>query len=585
MEEQEVTIQDYLAILSRRKISMLIVIMLVFIIGLVVAMAWPPTYRSAATILIKEQEIPPELVRSTVTSYAAQRIETIKQRVLTRGNLMQIIDKYELYVKDRKRFTNEEVLETMREDISIRMISAEVMDPRTGRPGVATIAFKLSYDGQHPSSTQKVAGELTSLFLAENLKTRKEKASETYLFLTDETEKLSNTVTELEKKLAEFKDEHADSLPEVATINLNMLDRVERELYQVEMDIQSREERKFYLESQLAQINPLTNMRSATGQIILDPVSRLKSLESEYASISATYSDDHPDVIKIKREIEGLRKQTGQVDVVVEKAKQLSMLRTQLSEISSDYAPDHPDVVSLNKKIQALEEQVDKSEKTPEQKIMQLQPDNPAYISVKAQLNTVLSDIKSLSKRKSKLNEKLQDYEARISRSPQVEREYLILKREHANVLQRFQDLRSRQMQAEIGQELEKDSKGESFILIDPAQLPEEPIKPNRKVIVFLAFVIAIISGLVVVIIQEGLDASVRGVKGVSRMLSAAPLAVIPMIYNSHDYLIKRRMNRLIAVSIIGGAVFIVLLVHFMYKPLDVIWFMSIRKAENILGI
>ncbi|MDH5765183.1 MAG: Wzz/FepE/Etk N-terminal domain-containing protein [Gammaproteobacteria bacterium] len=577
MEEQEVTIQDYLAILSRRKISMLIVIMLVFIIGLVVAMAWPPTYRSAATILIKEQEIPPELVRSTVTSYAAQRIETIKQRVLTRGNLMQIIDKYELYVKDRKRFTNEEVLETMREDISIRMISAEVMDPRTGRPGVATIAFKLSYDGQHPSSTQKVAGELTSLFLAENLKTRKEKASETYLFLTDETEKLSNTVTELEKKLAEFKDEHADSLPEVATINLNMLDRVERELYQVEMDIQSREERKFYLESQLAQINPLTNMRSATGQIILDPVSRLKSLESEYASISATYSDDHPDVIKIKREIEGLRKQTGQVDVVVEKAKQLSMLRTQLSEISSDYAPDHPDVVSLNKKIQALEEQVDKSEKTPEQKIMQLQPDNPAYISVKAQLNTVLSDIKSLSKRKSKLNEKLQDYEARISRSPQVEREYLILKREHANVLQRFQDLRSRQMQAEIGQELEKDSKGESFILIDPAQLPEEPIKPNRKVIVFLAFVIAII--------QEGLDASVRGVKGVSRMLSAAPLAVIPMIYNSHDYLIKRRMNRLIAVSIIGGAVFIVLLVHFMYKPLDVIWFMSIRKAENILGI
>ena len=184
-------------------------------------MVWPATFKSTATILIKEQEIPSELVRSTVTSFAAQRIETIKQRVMTRPNLMEIIEKYNLYVKEKKRKTTEEVLNVMREDISLKMISADVMDPRTGRPGVATIAFTLSYQGKNPGSTQKVAGELTSLFLAENLKTRKEKAAETYTFLTDETVKLEEKIAESGKKLAEFKEENANSLPEMSVMNVS----------------------------------------------------------------------------------------------------------------------------------------------------------------------------------------------------------------------------------------------------------------------------------------------------------------------------------------------------------------------------
>ena len=187
MEQQAKTLQDYLAILSRRKVPMLITMLIVFLLGIIIAMVWPPTYRSSATILIKEQEIPSELVMSTVTSFAAQRIQTISQRVMTRDNLMRIIDKYDLYVKDRKRYTTEEVLADMRKDIGLNMISADVVDPRSGRPSSATIAFTLSFAGDNPGSVQKVAGELTSLFLAENLKTRKEKASETYLFLKPDT--------------------------------------------------------------------------------------------------------------------------------------------------------------------------------------------------------------------------------------------------------------------------------------------------------------------------------------------------------------------------------------------------------------
>lgn len=585
MEEQDKNLQDYLAMVSRRKIPMLITMVIVFLLGFAIALIWPPTYRSAATILIKEQEVPVELVRSTVTSYAAQRIQIISQRVMTRGNLMQIIEKYNLYEKDLKRKTIEEVLDNMRKDIGLKMIDADVVDPRSGRPTSATIAFTLSFEGENPSSTQKVAGELTSLFLAENLKTRKEKASETYIFLTEEANKLAANISELEARLAQFKEEHATSLPEMNNLNMSMLDRVERELDQADADLRALNERKFYIESQLAQTNPLTMMRSATGQSILDPVSRLKALESEYAGLTAKYSEEHPDVIKIKREIEGLKQQTGGITDSVEKAKQLSKARSELKSLQKKYSPDHPDVVSLQKVVTQLEKELATAEQLPEKRFVEQEPDNPTYISFKTQIKTIDTEIGTVLSRQKRLKEKLAEYEERISRSPQVEREYQVLLRDHNNATLRYQDIRARQMEAEIGQELEKDSKGESFQLIDPAQFPEEPVKPNRLAIIFMALVFSVACGLGYAFLAEAVDTTVRGVNGVTSMLTAAPLAIIPAVFTPGDYFKRKKINRILIGSTLAGFVLVLLAIHFFFSPLDVLWFRSVRKAENIIGI
>jgi len=584
MEEQEKSIQDYLAIVSRRKAAIVSTALLVFLLGLITAFVWPPTYKSSATILIKEQEIPTELVRSTVTSFASQRIQTISQSVMTRPNLMDIIEKYNLYVKDRKRKTSEEVLEKMREDIGLNMISADVVDPRTGRPGVATIAFTLSFEGSVPGPTQKVANELTSLFLAENLKTRNDKAAETYNFLTDETRKLEEKIAVSGKKLAEFKEKHADSLPEMAALNQSMLNRTESELDSVEANVRALKERKFFMQSQLDQINPLTNMTSATGVSILDPASRLKALESEYASLSARYSDEHPDIVKVKREIKGLREQTGQGVDTQQQAKALAAKRSEYGALNKKYSIDHPDVIKLKAEIAALEKSIAENPVRVEKQVMKLQPDNPAYISVQTQLKTVETEIKSSESRKKRLDKKLLDLEERISRSPKVEKEFLVLARGQENDLLRFRDIKARQMEAEIGQQLEKESKGESFILIDPAQFPEQPIKPNRIAIIFLSFILAVAAGLGVAILKEAMDGSIRGVAAVNKILTAAPLAVIPFIYNSYDLRRKQKINRVIAGSVIGSIVMVVIFIHFFLTPLDVLWFRGLRKAENVIG-
>jgi len=585
MEDQEKSIQDYLAIASRRKVAIISTGIVVFLLGLITALVWPPTYKSSATILIKEQEIPNELVRSTVTSFAAQRIQTISQRVMTRPNLMEIIEKYNLYVDERKRYTTEEVLNEMRSDIGVDMISANVIDPRTGRPGAATIAFTLSFLNSSPAAAQKVAGELTSLFLAENLKNRKDKAEETYTFLTDETDKLEQRIAESGKQLAEFKEKHANSLPEMTTMNLSMLNRAESELDSVEAELRALKERKFYLESQLSQINPLTNMRSATGQSILDPSSRLKALESEYASLSAKYSNQHPDIVKIKREIDGLRVQTGQSASTQEQAINLTKKRSEYAALEKKYSENHPDVIKLKAEIAVIEKSIAAQPMQPEAQVMALNPDNPAYISVQTQLKTIETEIQSNTSRKERLDKKVYELEEDIAKSPQIEKEYSVLAREQQSALARFKDIKARQMEAEIGQELEKESKGESFVLIDPAQYPEKPVKPNRIAIVFLSLIFSIAAGLGVAIVKEAMDGSVRGVSGVSKMLTAAPLAVIPIIYNTYDLKRKQRISRIVLGSVIGSIVAVLLLIHFFWTPLDVLWFRGIRKAENVMGV
>jgi len=476
-------------------------------------------------------------------------------------------------------------LEEMRNDIGLNMISADVVDPRTGRPGVATIAFTLSYEGGNPASTQKVTGELSSLFLAENLKNRKDKAAETYSFLTDETIKLEKRITESGKKLAEFKEKNANSLPEISAMNLSMLNRTESEVDLVASELRGLKERQLFLQSQLDQINPLTNMRSATGESILDPASRLKALESEYASLSGRYSDKHPDIVKIKREIEGLRQQTGQGISTQEQAIALTKKRSEFASTRKKYSENHPDVVRLKAEIAALEKTIVDNPVSSEKQVMKLQPENPAYISVQSQLKTVETEIKSNLLRKRRLDKKLLDFEERISRSPQVEKEYMVLSREQENALARFQDIKARQMEAEIGQELEKESKGESFVLIDPAQFPEKPVKPNRIAIVFLSLVFSFAAGLGVAILKEAMDGSVRGGNSINRLLMAPPLAAIPIIYNTYDLRRNQKVYRVVLSSVVASIIIVMLLIHFFWTPLDVLWFRGLRKAENVMDL
>lgn len=575
--------KDYVDALRRRRGSILITAALLMLVSVLVALLLPSVYRSTSMILIEEQEIPSDLVRSTITTYAWQRIQTISQRVMTRNNLMEIVNKYDLYASKRRSETSEEIIERMRKAIKLDAISADVIDPRTGRPMPATIAFSLSYDGEGAVVTQKVANELTTLYLNENLKSRTEKTAETYDFLTDETTKLSEHIAELESRLAEFKEKNVNTLPELAQLNYQMLDRTEIELRDTKNQLRSLDERKFYLEGQLAQMNPNSPMFSASGERILDPVSRLKLLKTELAAASAQYSPEHPDVLRLHREISGLEQQTGVISPSDEQAKEMTRLRAELASAREKYSADHPDVVRLGNALASLEASL-KARPAPETIVAAEKPENPAYINLQAQLQAVNSDIRAMTTKRKELQAKLNEHEKRLVRMPQVEREYVNLKRDYENSQLRYRELKGKQMEAEVGQELEKDRKGERFTLIDPPQLPEKPIKPNRIAILLLGFILSIGGGLGYALVAESVDPSVRSPHGVAAIIGAAPLAVIPYMQNNEDRLREEKSRKLAIRSAAAAAIAIVILVPVFWIPWDVLWFKGLRILSAMTG-
>ncbi len=582
---EEKGLHDYMAGFKRSKSQFAAILTGILFLTLLLAVLLPPTYRSTATILIEEQEIPPELVRSTITTYATQRLQMISQRVMTRSNLNKIIEKFDLYADARQRLTEEEIIKRMRDDIALDTISADIIDPRTGRPSTATIAFTLAYDSRNPDLAQRVANEITSLYLEENLKTRTQRTAETSDFLKEETRQMGDYVSVLEKKLADFKEQNLNSLPEQKQINIELMDRTERELMQIDNEILSLEDRKFYLDGQLAQIKPDVPVISSTGERILSPQDRLKSLKTEYLAMVSRYSDKHPDVVKARLEIASLKMDAGDSDSGLEMAKHLAQLDGQLASLREKYSENHPDIVNLRKQISALEAELRKAQTTRAVRdIAASQPENPAYITLQAQRDGALQDLRVLRQRREEVKAKLGAYESRLLQSPKVERQYLELVRDYENATARYRELRAKAMEAEVAEQLEKKSKGERFSIIEPPLLPEKPIKPNRPAIAFLGVMLAIAGGFGYVLLIENMDKSIRGAKLITGLAGGPPLAVIPYFETDEDISQQQKMRSVGMLAGLGFILLILALVHWLWIPLDVLWFRGLRKMDSLLS-
>ena len=576
MEEyEEKGIQDYIGILKRNKNKMLLIALVAFILTIIVALKWPATYKSTATILIEQQEIPQDLVRSTVTSYADQRIQVISQRVMSSGNLKKIIEKYQLYQKEQKTDLISVILDDMRDDIHLEMVSADVMDPVSGRPTQATIAFTLSFEHKNPKQAQQVTNELVNLYLNENLKRRSEIASEATSFLAIEANKLSDLISELEQKLADFKERNESSLPELQQLNISLMDRTEQQLMDTNRQLSAAADRIVYLEAELTQIEPNMTVFSATGQRIYGTRDRLKSLQAELIGLKARYAKNHPDVIKMQKEIDALEKEVGGVDKL-EIVKQLKDKQAELTTLSNRYSLDHPDVKKLQKQIQNLQTELEQPAQA--KKITDAKPDNPAYIQLLAQLNAAKSEQAAMREVKNKLTKKLEKFEQGLLKAPQVEREYLELTREHANAIQKYHEVKSKQMEADMAQAMEKGRKAERFSLIEPPIFPEEPYKPNRKAIVFLGFILSIGLAFAFAILKEAINTTVYGSRSLLVATGELPLVVIPYIENDEDIAKARkqkfRIMYIAAASVILGTIGF----HFFIMPLDVLWYVLFRK-------
>ncbi len=546
--------------------------------SVMLAMLLPPTYRSTATILIEQQEIPQEMVRSVITSFADQRVQVTSQRVMTTQNLLQLIERYNLYPDIREKEPREVLLAKIRGDIGMHMISADVVDPRSGRPTQATIAFAVSYQNRSPELALKVANELTTLYLNENLTSRTRLSQQTSDFFGEEAGRQSQHIAELDKQLADFKQAHHDELPEVSQLNIQMSERTELDLRDAQNRLSGLDSQRVLLLAQLAQLSPNAQVYSDSGQRVFNAEDRLKDLKSKLASYKARYAPNHPDVISTQREVDGLEKEVNAEEGTSDRLRQLSDAKAQLAAASAKYSPDHPDVMRLQREVDRLQGAVAADANSPAEQTKHEHADNPVYIQVKGQLDALTVDRENAVKKRDELQAKFDDYERRLSKSPDVERQYRELARALESAQLKYQEILAKQTEAQVAQNLETERKGEKFTMIEPPQRPEKPISPNRPLIISIGLLFAIAAGVGAVMARESFDGSVRGPGDIKQLLQVPALASIPVIVTSQDRARRRMITRLSW----GGSVAVMLMaavaIHVWVRPLDVVWISLLRR-------
>jgi succinoglycan biosynthesis transport protein ExoP len=573
-------IGQYIGILKNRKKWFIIPALVVLVIAILVAWLMPAVYESSSTILIEEQQIPQEFVRSTVTGFAEQRIQSLSQQILSRVKLWEIVNQFNLYPELREKLTREEILGMMRENIKLETISADMGGQKGGRrpsQAAVTIAFSIAYRGKNPGTVQKVSGTLASLYLEQNLKTREAQAQSTTQFLEAELKQLQENLQVLGDKITAFKGQHEGLLPEQQAFNRQQETRLELEIKQLDNNIRQVEERKIYMEGQIATVNPDTSF-SGSGEKIMSPADRLKGLELYLVDLQSKFSPDHPDIRKVRREIDELKKlgaTTG--GSAVARSKKLSQLKAELAEKQGKYSEQHPEIKKLKNEIARLEQEP-KSVSRPQTTTV---PENPVFIGLTTQIQAADTDLRAFRSQQASLKDKVQLYRQRLEEAPKVEQEYMALARDYQNAHSKHQEVMNKILEARISEGMEEHQKGEKFTLIDPASFPEKPVSPKRWLIFLAGVFCSVVAGLGTVALAETMDHSVKNSDDLARLTGLPVLGSIIRIETSEDITRARRKRRLIwAVTgfslLMGLALF-----HFLYMDLWVFTAKLLRLADK----
>jgi len=575
-EENVKTIAEYLEVLNRRKSLLMMSFLIIGFLGTLLAIKLPPVYRSSATILIEDQQIPQSMVATTITDFADKRIQLIKQRVMTRDRILSIIQKHKVYLQERKTLVPSELVSRFHEDALINMISANVKGQHGS--GKATIAFSISFSDENPVLAQAVANELVSLFLNENTRVRSQRAAKTTNFLFDEAEKLKKEIEGFETQIVEFKAKNGRSLPEMKQNNLLSLERFKEAIRQADIDIRLARDRIVYLTDSLLRAED--DVSDTQTEQPLSKTAQLRSLKAQYIHLSSLYTEKHPDTQRVKRQIQNMDPGfTGELSNK-EADKELKQAENELDLLKKKYSANHPDILKqqqrVNKLTQELENIADQDE------ILDDHQGNALYASISGQLLSTQHQIDYLLERKIELEANIKELQESIDKAPLVEKEYTDLNRKRLTSLNKYTELEAKYRAAKLAQTMEEEQKGEAFTLIEPPVAPDKPEKPNRKKIAVMGFAGGLGIGLGLVILLELMNEVIRGPKSLERLTGMQAIVVIPYIETPLDRALRSRRFKVMIIVAVVMLISVIMITHFFVMPLEMIWAKIMLKLGRI---
>jgi polysaccharide chain length determinant protein (PEP-CTERM system associated) len=445
--------------------------------GVIVVKRLPAIYKAEALILVDPQKVPERFVASTVTEDLQDRLTTISQEILSASRLQSIINDLHLYREELRLHGVQDVIDIMRRDIEVKV--------EKGR------AFRISYQGRDPKLASEVVNRITSLYIDQNLKSRETQAEGTTEFIRTQLDEAKSKLDSLEGTVSAYKVQHTGELPEQQVSLSGALSRLQMEL-QSNQDATGRAQQdKVALESALSAAesaeaalkrsaqraaNPAlddSESDDAPSTVAIAPQRPSETLEKELAQMLQHYTEDHPDVRRLKARLAAARRAESE-----EPAAQPT--------VQSSGKPRKPKLAPVDPALAA-----------------ELIRVRERIATLRFQIATADKTIQANQEDRKRIVDETAAYQHRVDRLPVREQEMAALMRDYEISKSNYRSLLDKKIAAEMASDLERRQKAERFRILDWAKPPEKPFKPNRNLLYIATIVAALGFGIAAAVAKE----------------------------------------------------------------------------------
>jgi polysaccharide chain length determinant protein (PEP-CTERM system associated) len=472
------TAQDYMSILKKRWWMIILPAVILTIAGYVIAHFVPPIYKSQTLVLIEQQKVPDDYVKPVITQNLDARLNSMKEQITSRSRLLPIVEHYNLY--GTKGMSMDDRIDQVRKDIDVQLIRSQVTN-MSGLPG-----FYITFKAGDARTAQLVCGEIESLFVSEDIKTREQAAQGTTDFLKGQLADAKRNLDEQDAKLAEFQRQYSGKLPGEESPNMNMLTSLNTQLQASTQALAQLQQSKSYNESILSAAS-IREVPINSDQPRAQPEAQqmqLQQLLKDEADLSAHgYTDEYPDVVTVRRKIKELRAE---------------MAKPQPAPTAP--APNTPKA-----------------------------PESMNLVQLRAQLHAIDQSIVQKEREQAQIQGQVRQYQDRISSSPMVQEQFKTLTRDYQTAQAFYDTLLKNVNQSKMATDLEMRQQGQQFRVMDQPNLPEEPVFPKLGLFLGGGFAGGLLIGLMAVGWIEYRDTAIRSEMDLWAFTRLPTLAVITL--------------------------------------------------------
>jgi|GEM_PF-7123874 len=424
------SIGDFVAVIRRRKYWLIVPFVIVAGLGIGLSPRVPRSYRSTTTILVVPQKVPALYVRPS-TSDVMNRLSRIGLKIMSGNGFLQIIDRLDLYPAMRKAHAKPaRLIAAMRSNISVNLAP----DSSIGPDGAG--AFMISFIGPTPHQAQQATAGIAHLFLTENQRDQRALALGTHAFLTAQVQQAAQQLAAERAKIQAFKSAHLSSLPEQTQANLSTIAMLQGEMQNNSAAIDQDNQRRVYLDSVL-NVAPSGVDNAGDTSTPAPPTALQVELAQKQAELNANllkYTPQFPDVVRLKRQIAALKQQ---------------ILIAPRSAAANPVAAAPPLAgPTMNDEL-------------------------------RSQLVALGTDLRTRKAHQTQIEQQIVQLRSSVTALPAVQTEYAALSSNYEEMQRNYDGLLAKQQESGMAAQLEQNNDSEQFVVLDPANLPLAPYRPN----------------------------------------------------------------------------------------------------------